>query len=240
MKITKNVSLNTSEILTILVIIAILAALLFPSVQQTRNSGRRERFRNQMKAIGLALHQYQNAHGYLPPVVLRDAEGTPNHSWRALLLPQLEPYLRVKDRRYDYKFEEAWNSPHNQKFASHNPNFYRQIIIKDDDTTQTSKLVAIKGKNTYWSPSEEYHPLIAGNDQEKRIVLMAIPGLKDFWNKPSDLTFDELLKLIEADAFAKYGTTVLFDNGEVTWLAPEEINPASMRNLLRRPTVQIE
>ncbi|QDU11437.1 DUF1559 domain-containing protein [Gimesia aquarii] len=220
------------EIFTILVIIGILCLLLIPDVQQAVNSGPRERFRNQMKAVGLALHQYQDAYGCLPPAALKGEEGTPMHSWRALLLPLLEPYFKTKSRPYGYQFDEPSDSETNQKIASQNPHFYRFIITRDDNTKRTSKLVAIIDKSTYWNPAIDCHRLVSGNKAEKRIILMEVPGLKSLWNEPTDFTLDELQTLIEENAFATYGSHVLFDNGEVTWLSPDDITVQKMHKLL--------
>ena len=39
-----------------------------------------------MKQIGVALHNYHDAHGCFPPAYIADANGRPMHSWRILLL----------------------------------------------------------------------------------------------------------------------------------------------------------
>ncbi|WP_298859106.1 DUF1559 domain-containing protein [uncultured Gimesia sp.] len=225
------------ELVTILVIVAILCLLLVPDVQQAVNSGQRERFRNQIRAIGVALHEYQTMHGCLPPAALRDAKGDkPQHSWRALLLPHLEPSFKSTDHRYDYRFDEPWNSSHNQMIATEKPHFYRLIITQDDKTPRTSQLVAIIDNSTYWSPTEDCRSLMSHHEDEPRIILMEISMLNGLWNEPKDITLDELEKMIAADVFAIHGSHVLFDNGRRHWLSPEEVNVPNMRKLLRVKT----
>jgi len=73
------------ELLVVIAIIAVLIALLLPAVQAAREAARRSSCQNNLKQLGLALHNYHDTHGVFP--FGWDDNGT---GWSAMILPQLE------------------------------------------------------------------------------------------------------------------------------------------------------
>jgi hypothetical protein len=87
----------------------VLVGVLLPAVQASREAARRMSSSNNLKQIGLAMHNYHAAYNQFPPAAITSASGEPLLSWRVALLP----FMEEMELYNQFKLDEPWNSEHN-------------------------------------------------------------------------------------------------------------------------------
>jgi prepilin-type N-terminal cleavage/methylation domain-containing protein/prepilin-type processing-associated H-X9-DG protein len=90
------------EVTAVVFVVAILASLIVPSLQAARSSARRNQCLNNLRQIGLGLHNYHDTHKCFPPGWVNytpDAGDRPRLGWQTLFLPFVE-YAPIYEKLY--------------------------------------------------------------------------------------------------------------------------------------------
>ena len=130
------------ELLVVIAIIGVLVALLLPAVQAAREAARRAQCVNNLKQIGLAVHNYASQHRKVPAACYQDETPT----WLVLILPFME-----QSATYDlWELKAKWHWPVNQRAreAPPIPGYLCPSRARDDARTTSVELLV----------TEEPHP----------------------------------------------------------------------------------
>jgi prepilin-type N-terminal cleavage/methylation domain-containing protein/prepilin-type processing-associated H-X9-DG protein len=136
------------ELLVVIAVIAVLISLLMPAVQAAREAARRAQCINNLKQIGLAIHNYHDVVGAFPPGYVSrpgadgDNAGT-GWGWAAMILPQLEQAPLYGSINFSLPIE----GPANQTarltqlgvfVCPTDTSFVPQFTVVDDSTSSTA------------------------------------------------------------------------------------------------------
>jgi prepilin-type processing-associated H-X9-DG protein len=148
--------------------------------------GARSECANQLHQVAIGLLNYEDKHRSLPPVCLTDGMGTPVHSWRTLILPEIEE----QELFNRYRIGEPWNSPHNKKLTETPIGMFRCPRDNGAGEYDTS-YVAIVGPNTAWATNKGTK-LSQIKDRSKTILLIEMKKSGIKWAEPRDLDLSNL------------------------------------------------
>jgi hypothetical protein len=208
---------------------AVLIALLLPAVQSAREAARRAQCVNNLKQIGLAMHNYHQANGALPKPAITDKDGKPLLSWRVAILP----YIEQQGLYNRFKLDEPWDSPHNRELIKEIPPTYVCPSRPQTEPGLTTYRAFVgpgalfeNGKATGFQDVTDglSNTLMVVESQE------AVP-----WTKPDDLTFDPAAppSLYGAGSLHPGGFNVLISDGSVRFFKLT-ISPQVFKALITR------
>ncbi len=144
------------ELLVVIAIIAVLVAILLPAVQQAREAARLAQCKNNMKQIGLALHNYESTHFLFPPMRQTNAGGISGviNGWGLMVLPFIDQaaiYDQYNMNLPWYASEADTPSSKNLKLSQSRIPVYRcpSAIERDAMPAPTPTTVVLETAATY-------------------------------------------------------------------------------------------
>jgi DNA-directed RNA polymerase subunit RPC12/RpoP len=214
--------------------------LLFPAVQKIRGAAARVQSENNLKQIGLAMHNYHDANGCLPVAYLplNFQPGKPPQagmSWRTTLLPYIEQgalYNLVQP-------QQPWDSPANQAIQS---TVVRTYQLPGDPTASTQTyyqvFVTAPGKSPHsaFNHPTEQNPRVRWVDLKDGLaqtILVAESPTSVPWFQPQDMTFDPDQPPPPLGYHSGSESLILMGDAWVKRL-PKNANPATVKGLITR------
>ena len=181
-----------------------------------------------LQEIAVAMFKYAEANGYgpFPPAVLYSKDGKMPYSWRVALLP----FLGQQPLYDQYRFDEAWDSPHNRRVLERMPDVFR-CPEEPADSTDTSCFV-LAGPGTMFDGKEGTHFKDIRDGMSNTILLVeakrSIP-----WTKPEDIPYDTAKPLPALGGFFEGGFHVVMADGSVHFL-PSTVSEKVLRALISK------
>ncbi|HKD38603.1 MAG TPA: DUF1559 domain-containing protein, partial [Pirellulales bacterium] len=200
------------------------AGIALPAIQKSREAASRAQSMNNMKQLALAMMNYNDAHGHLPPAVILGPDGKTPHSWRIELLPYIEQEPLYKQ----YKMDEPWDSEANKKVLDQMPVIFRSP--PDERTAPNASYFVLTGKGTMFSGKEGIKFLdITGGTSN---TIMMVEAKRDIpWTKPEDIDYDPAKPLPKLGGYFAGGFIAAFADGSVRFIS-DGVNEAALRALI--------
>lgn len=168
---------------------------------------------NNLKQIGVALHNYHEKYGSLPPAYVTDKNGKPMHSWRTLILP----FMEQKELHDLYDFNEPWDGPHNRLLLRKEPRIFvcpfdYDYQIQNSKSGHTSYL-AIVGENTPWKGAEPTKLSDMRDGCCNTILAIDVSNSDVAWTEPRDIKLDAFSEITNPDSATTLSAKHWFPRG---------------------------
>jgi prepilin-type processing-associated H-X9-DG protein len=210
----------------------ILPALLLPAVQAAREAARRAQCTNNLRQIGLALHNYHAAYNAFPPAVIADKDGKPLLSWRVAILP----YIERNDLYGQFHLDEPWDSPHNSALVAQMPVAFRCPSELRAGPGATSYQVYV-GPDTLLDENHgvAINEVTDGTANTIAVVESATPVP---WTKPDGLPYHKGQPVVRPGSMHPGGANALFADGSVRFLK-QSLSEQTLRALITRDAGEV-
>ncbi len=138
-----------------------------------------------LRRIAIAMHEYSDKHGILPPAAYWNKAGQACLSWRVLILPQLGYEALYKQ----FKFDEPWDSEHNKRLLTKMPTVYATPGLTKSGSSETYYRVFVgNGAGFDWI----FGMKLPGSfpDGTSNTLMCTIASTSVPWSKPDEMEFD--------------------------------------------------
>ena len=222
--------------LSLLLLPVLVLSLIMPGIQKVREAQLRASDSNNLMQIGVAMHNYHDAQGTLPPAFLCDPKGNKLLSWRVALLP----YIEGNNLYNQFKLDEPWDSPNNTRLIPLMPKVY---ALPGDTTTPagyTHYRVFYGNGAAFDDPPPAQAvgqtpgvSLTSFTDGTADTILVVEAATAVPWTKPDELQYDPLAPLPALGGYYSSGYMAVLADGEVRMIQ-QSTSQATLRAAITR------
>ncbi len=186
----------------------ILAALLFPAISAAREAALRQMASNDLRMIGLALHNYEATFRRLPSLHGVNHADEATGSWRVAISPFMEN-ASVYDQ---FDHHQAWDGPTNRALADQMPACFRSALASPDQPEGHTNVFAIRDPGSVMPHGGVYRKFGEVSDGvSNTLAMIQLPEYSTPWMEPKDLTIAEALQHIRASVKPEQIQILLLD-----------------------------
>jgi hypothetical protein len=184
---------------------------------------------NNLKQLGLSMHNYDSAHGHLPSPASLGKKGKKLLSWRVEVLP----YIEQDDLYKKFKLDEAWDSEHNLKVLKENPmpKVFALPGTANLDDKKTHYQVFV-GNGAMFEPTGPTK-LTEIADGTSNTFLVATAATAVEWTKPDDIEFDPKADITKVLLWKDGVSVVAFGDGSVRAIS-EKVSNDTLKKFITR------
>jgi hypothetical protein len=213
--------------------VPVVVALALPAVQAAREAARRAQSNNNLKQIGLAMHNYHDTFKAFPAGYNADADGKPLLSWRVHVLPYIEQAALYNQ----FHLDEPWDSAHNKTLIERMPAVYRSP--NSTGKAGMSNYLGVGGADGIFArprPGDKLGHSIAQitDGTSNTIMTVEVPDASAIiWTKPGDFAPDKENPKRGLLGLRPGGFLAGFADGSVRFIA-ESVDAEMLRRLFSK------
>jgi hypothetical protein len=217
---------------------AMSVGMLLPAVQKVREAASRVQGSNNLKQIGLGMHNYHDVNGAFPlagepdPKNRANPNAKPLLSWRVHILPYLEEVALYNQ----FKLDEPWDGPNNKKLIEKMPKLYTsaraaappgqtyyKVFVGDPMAPAPTQPIFVTGQR---------RSIVGIADGTSNTIMVVEGGDPVIWTKPDDIPYDPKKPLPKLGLPGTDTISVLMADGSVQTINLKTIPEQTLRALI--------
>ena len=204
--------------------------ILIPALRTASEKARRYDCTNDLKQIGLAMHNYHDRYGCFPAAATFDDRGRPLLSWRVTILPFMEENALYRE----FRMNEPWYSPHNRTLLGKMPAaFACRLNEARKGWAEMSTYQVIIGPQTIFTGGPAGVRRADVTDGTANTILVLETNDLAPWTAPHDVAFSSASSLGTSGTEHPGGLNAAMADGSVRFIK-STIDPGVLWSLMTR------